>query len=72
MANQVIGTVKWFNHEKGFGFIEQEDGGDDVYVHHRQVNTKGYDRISLNEGQKVTFELAKSEKSLRAENVTGL
>ena len=72
MANQVNGTVKWFNSEKGFGFIEQEQGGDDVFVHYRQINGNGYDRTSLNDGQKVTFEIGQGEKGLQAENVTGL
>ena len=72
MATLVNGTVKWFNSEKGFGFIEQEQGGDDVFVHYRQINNNGYDRVSLNEGQKVTFEISKGEKGLQAENVTGL
>ena len=72
MATLVNGTVKWFNSEKGFGFIEQEEGGDDVFVHYRQINNNGYDRVSLNDGQKVTFEVAKGDKGLQAENVTGL
>ncbi|OYY54318.1 MAG: cold-shock protein, partial [Sulfurovum sp. 28-43-6] len=54
------------------GFIEQEQGGDDVFVHYRQINSSGYGRVSLNEGQKVTFEIGKGEKGLQAENVTGL
>jgi len=72
MATQVNGTVKWFNSEKGFGFIEQEDGGNDVFVHYRQINNNGYDRVSLNEGQKVTFEIGEGQKGPQAENVTGL
>ena len=72
MAELVNGTVKWFNSEKGFGFIEQENGGKDVFVHFRQINNTGYGRVSLNEGQKVTFELCQGEKGPQAENVTGL
>ena len=72
MAALVNGTVKWFNSDKGFGFIEQENGGKDVFVHFRQINSNGYDRVSLNEGQKVTFELGEGEKGPQAENVTGL
>ena len=72
MATQVNGTVKWFNSEKGFGFIEQENGGDDVFVHYRQINSSGYGRVSLNEGQKVTFEIGEGQKGPQAENVTGL
>ena len=71
-ANLVNGTVKWLNDEKGFGFIEQENGGKDVFVHYRNINSNGYDRVSLNEGQKVTFEVTEGEKGLQAENVTGL
>ena len=69
MATLVEGTVKWFNDAKGFGFIEQE-GGDDVFVHYSQIN--GEDRVSLQDGQKVTFEIGQGEKGLQAENVTGL
>ncbi|NQY24893.1 MAG: cold-shock protein [Arcobacter sp.] len=72
MATLVNGTVKWFNSEKGFGFIEPEDGGKDLFVHFRQINSNGYDRVSLNDGQKVTFEVAQGEKGPQAENVTGL
>ncbi|MCO4844384.1 MAG: cold shock domain-containing protein [Sulfurovum sp.] len=72
MANLVNGTVKWFNSEKGFGFIEQENGGKDVFVHYRNINSNGYDRVSLNEGQKVTLEVTEGDKGLQAENVTGL
>ena len=72
MATQVNGSVKWFNDEKGFGFIEQENGGKDVFVHYRNINSNGYDRVSLNEGQKVTFEVTEGEKGLQAENVTAL
>jgi len=70
MATQVNGTVKWFNSEKGFGFIEQENGGKDVFVHYRQLKSNGYDRVSLNDGQKVTFDLVEGEKGPQAENVT--
>lgn len=72
MAALVNGTVKWFNGEKGFGFIEQEDGGKDVFVHYRNINNSGHGRVSLDDGQKVTFELGEGEKGPQAENVTGL
>ncbi|PIF04145.1 MAG: cold-shock protein [Arcobacter sp.] len=72
MADLVNGTVKWFNSEKGYGFIEQEDGGKDVFVHFRQINSNGYERATLNEGQKVTFEVGEGQKGPQAENVTGL
>ncbi|OHE16235.1 MAG: cold-shock protein [Sulfurimonas sp. RIFOXYD2_FULL_37_8] len=72
MAALVNGTVKWFNSEKGFGFIEQENGGKDIFVHFRQINSTGYGRVSLDEGQKVTFEIGEGDKGPQAENVTGL
>ncbi|RXJ86384.1 cold-shock protein [Arcobacter sp. CECT 8985] len=73
MATLVNGTVKWFNSEKGFGFIEQENGGKDVFVHYRQINNNnGYGRVSLEDGQKVTFEIAQGEKGPQAENVTAV
>jgi CspA family cold shock protein len=70
MANLVNGTVKWFNSEKGYGFIQQDDGGNDVFVHWRQVNSNGYDRVTLDEGQKVSFEIGEGQKGPQAENVT--
>jgi len=60
------GTVKWFKNEKGFGFISQ-DGGEDVFVHHSSIQADGYK--SLNEGDRVEFEVVKGEKGLKAENV---
>ncbi len=72
MATLVNGTVKWFNSDKGFGFIEQENGGKDVFVHFRNINNTGYDRVSLNDGQKVSFEVTEGEKGPQAENVTAL
>ncbi len=67
MSNEVSGTVKWFNDEKGYGFIEQE-GGKDVFVHHSAINGDG--RKSLYEGQKVTMEVTEGQKGPQAENVT--
>jgi CspA family cold shock protein len=66
MSELVNGTVKWFNDEKGFGFIEQE-GGSDVFVHYSVINGSG--RKSLKEGQQVTMEVVQSQKGLQAENV---
>ncbi len=61
------GTVKWFNSEKGFGFITSEDG-DDVFVHFSQINTQGFK--TLEEGQAVTFEVTEGPKGPQASNVT--
>ena len=61
------GTVKWFNDTKGFGFIEQEDGGADVFVHHSVIQADGY--RSLAEGSKVEFDIKTEPKGLRAANV---
>lgn len=72
MAELHNGTVKWFNSEKGFGFIQQDNGGKDVFVHFRQVNRTGYGRVNLEEGQKVTYEVGQGEKGPQAENVTAL
>ena len=72
MADVVNGTVKWFNSEKGFGFIEPENGSKDVFVHFRQINSNGYERATLADGQKVTFEIGEGQKGPQAENVTGL
>ncbi|MEA3455443.1 MAG: cold-shock protein [Campylobacterota bacterium] len=72
MAELLNGTVKWFNDEKGYGFIQQENGGSDVFVHFRQVNSTGAGRVSLAEGQSVTFEVGEGQKGPQAENVTPL
>ena len=62
-----IGTVKWFNASKGFGFINPDDGGDDLFVHHSEIKTDGY--ASLDEGQKVEFEVGQGKKGPCATNV---
>ncbi|MCE0559039.1 MULTISPECIES: cold-shock protein [Motilimonas] len=67
MSDQVAGTVKWFNDEKGFGFIERE-GGKDVFVHFSAINAGG--RKTLVEGQKVMMEVVQGQKGPQAENVT--
>lgn len=63
MSNIVAGTVKWFNDEKGYGFIEQE-GGKDVFVHHTAINGTG--RKTLIEGQRVSMEVTQGQKGLQA------
>ena len=72
MAELQNGSVKWFNEEKGYGFIQQENGGDDIFVHFRQANRQGPGKVSLDEGQKVTFEVGEGQKGPQAENVTPL
>lgn len=72
MAQVLEGTVKWFNDEKGFGFIQQNNGGKDVFVHFRQINNPDRGRITLREGQAVTFEIGESDKGPQAQNVTAL
>jgi CspA family cold shock protein len=63
----IQGTVKWFNDSKGFGFLSHE-GGPDVFVHHSEIRSEGF--RSLNEGDKVQFEIQQSPKGPRAANVT--
>jgi len=63
-----VGTVKWFNASKGFGFIEQEDGGNDIFVHHSAINGDGYK--SLDEGARVSFDVVAGQKGPAAANVT--
>jgi len=70
MTDQLVnGVVKWFNDEKGYGFIQQEDGPD-VFVHFRAINSEG--RSTLKEGQNVTFNVTQGEKGPQAENVTAV
>ena len=64
------GSVKWFNAEKGFGFIAQDGGGADVFVHYSAIQTQGYK--SLDENQKVEFDVTQGPKGPQAENVRPL
>ena len=64
------GSVKWFNSEKGFGFIQQDEGGPDVFVHYSAIASGGY--RELTEGQKVEFEITQGQKGPQAENVRPL
>jgi len=61
------GTVKWFNDAKGFGFITQDNGGEDVFCHHTAINAEGVRTRA--EGQKVSFDVTKGPKGLQAQNV---
>jgi CspA family cold shock protein len=62
--------VKWFNAEKGFGFIVPDEGGNDLFVHHTEINTEGY--ASLDDGQKVEFEIGEGKKGPCATKVNPL
>jgi CspA family cold shock protein len=62
------GTVKWFNAEKGFGFIEQDGGGADVFAHYTNIQAQGF--RELLEGQKVEFDVTQGQKGPQAENIT--
>ena len=69
-AKQVdTGTVKWFNDKKGVGFITPDDGTDDLFVHHSEISAEGY--RSLEDGQKVEYEVTKGDKGLQATKVSG-
>ena len=68
--SKVTGTVKWFNAENGYGFLTQDDGGKDVFVHFRAIVSDGYKTLA--EGQKVQFEVEQGQKGLQAANVTAL
>lgn len=64
------GVVKWFNADKGYGFITPDDGSADVFAHFSNINAKGF--RSLDEGEKVEFEVTRGPKGLQAENITKL
>jgi CspA family cold shock protein len=68
MSDRHVGTVKWFNNAKGFGFITMPERPDDIFVHFRAIQGDGY--RSLNEGQEVEFILVEGPKGLQAEEVT--
>lgn len=61
------GTVKWFNNAKGYGFIQTEEGGEDVFVHHTAIVSEGF--RTLNQGERVNFEIVQGPKGLQARNV---
>jgi CspA family cold shock protein len=67
---RIQGTVKWFNGEKGFGFITREDGGKDCFVHHSAIQGEGFK--NLNEGERVEFDVVQGQKGPAAENVVRL
>jgi len=66
-GEKVTGNVKWFNDDKGFGFVEREDGPD-VFVHHSSIQMEGFK--TLKEGQKVSMEVSQGEKGPQADSVT--
>ncbi len=67
MSNTETGTVKWFNDAKGFGFITQDAGGEDLFVHFRSIQSSGFK--SLQEGQKVSYVAVKGQKGMQADQV---
>jgi cold shock protein len=62
------GTVKWFNADKGYGFIQPDEGGDDLFVHFSAINVEGYK--TLEDGQAVTFEVTQGQKGPQASDVS--
>lgn len=66
--SKTTGTVKWFNEEKGYGFLTQENGGKDIFVHFRAISGEGF--RTLKEGQAVSFEIEEGQKGPQAANVT--
>lgn len=72
MSNRYNGTVKWFNNEKGFGFIQLEDNSKDLFVHHTEISNSDYGRASLNDGQRVSFNIGVNQKGEHATSVEAL
>ena len=72
MSNRYNGAVKWFNDEKGFGFIQLKDNSKDIFVHFREIKTNGYEKATLSDGQKVSFEIGSNEKGDFAKSVETL
>ncbi|EKF9137895.1 'Cold-shock' DNA-binding domain protein [Vibrio cholerae] len=70
MSNKSTGSVKWFNETKGFGFLSQDNGGDDVFVHFNSIVSTGFKTLA--EGQKVSYLVEKGKKGLQAAEVTAL
>ena len=69
-TNKATGLVKWFNEEKGFGFLTQSNGGADVFVHFRAIASEGFK--TLTEGQQVSFDIEQGQKGLQAANVVAM
>jgi CspA family cold shock protein len=67
MQYMAVGSVKWFNSEKGYGFIEQDGGGQDVFVHYSAIQADGF--RNLEEGQRVEFDITEGQKGPQASNV---
>ncbi|GAA5644844.1 MULTISPECIES: transcription antiterminator/RNA stability regulator CspE [Vibrio] len=70
MSSKMTGSVKWFNETKGFGFITQDNGGADVFVHFNSIVSDGFKTLA--EGQKVSFDVEQGKKGPQASNVTAL
>ncbi len=68
LQNMAQGTVKWFNDDKGYGFISPDDGGEDLFVHHSSISGSGFK--SLDEGAKVSYEATRGQKGMQADNVS--
>ncbi|MFW5955192.1 MAG: cold-shock protein [Rhodothermales bacterium] len=67
MADRETGTVKWFNDEKGYGFITPDKGGKDLFVHHSEISSDGF--RTLNEGDRVEYSVGQGQKGPNAQNV---
>ncbi len=70
VPKMTVGSVKWFNAEKGFGFITPDGGGEDLFVHHSAIQMQGF--RDLSEGQRVEFEVTQGQKGMQASNVRAI